>query len=67
VKKQAKKIPHDVRQLKYLQAIGVLPRVGVAQVEVFHDDWCQHWQRPGTCNCQPEIQVRAAADESRRN
>jgi hypothetical protein len=62
-----KKLPHYVRQLKYLHAIGAIPRVGVAQVDVLHDGWCNQLAQQGPCNCRPEVKVRSSVDATRRN
>ena len=58
--KQRRKIPQPnyVRKLHYLYRLGALPReVGIHQVSVAHDDWCQHFYA-GACNCDPEITVK---------
>jgi hypothetical protein len=57
VKKQDKRVPQYVRRLQYLHTIGVIPRAGVAKVDIYHDGWCAHFQG-WPCNCVPEVKVR---------
>ena len=46
-----------MKKLLKLQAEGKLPKVGVNEVDVAHDDWCQVY-RGGYCNCDPDIWLR---------
>ena len=39
-----------------LQAEGKLPKVGVNEVDVAHDGWCQVY-KGGYCNCDPDIRL----------
>jgi hypothetical protein len=32
-----------------------------------HDDWCALLAQQGPCNCRPEVKIRHAVDETRRN
>jgi hypothetical protein len=36
---------------------GKLPAGRLAEVDVYHDDWCRI-HRGGSCNCDPEIKLR---------
>ena len=65
--KRSNKIPAYVRRIKYLHAIGAIPRVGVTKVDVLHDDWCNLLAQQGPCNCDPAVKLRWAVDERRRN
>lgn len=47
------------RKLLQLFAEGKLPRVGVEEVDIYHDDWCRIY-RGGYCNCDPEVRRRRA-------
>ena len=40
-----------------MQDAGALPRVGVAQLAVFHDDWCALLATTGACDCDPEVRL----------
>jgi hypothetical protein len=46
-----------MKKLLKLQAEGKLPKVGLHDVDVAHDDWCQVYQG-GYCNCDPDITIR---------
>jgi hypothetical protein len=55
-RKQRKRLPAYVRKVEYLYNVGALPRVGVSQVTVLHDDWCHHFQGR-RCNCNPDVKL----------
>ena len=65
--KQRGKVPAYVRKINYLHRLGLVPRVGVAHLDVYHDDWCRHLAGTGSCNCAPEVKVRWSVDEARKN
>jgi hypothetical protein len=67
MKKRAKRVPSYIRKIQYLWKLGVVPRNGVTQLDVLHDDWCALLAQQGPCNCQPEVKLRYVADETRRN
>jgi hypothetical protein len=67
VKKQGKRIPQYVRRLRYLHAIGAIPRVGIATIDILHDPWCDLLAQRGPCNCLPEVKIRHGDDATRRN
>ena len=46
-----------MKKLLKLQAEGKLPKVGIHDVSVAHDDWCQVY-KGGYCNCDPDIKLR---------
>jgi hypothetical protein len=58
-KKSAKKpVPKYLSKLLYLQKVGAIPRTaGIHQVDILHDSWCRHWERPGQCDCKPIIKL----------
>jgi hypothetical protein len=45
------------KKLMALYAAEKLPRRGLSEVDILHDDWCAIYTG-GYCNCQPEIRVR---------
>ena len=45
-----------MKKLLQLQAEGKLPKVGVNEVDVAHDGWCQVY-KGGYCNCDPDIRL----------
>jgi len=54
-----RRVPNHIRKMLYLQKIGALPSgVGIHRYSIYHDDWCQHWEHPGRCNCNPDIRLR---------
>jgi len=46
-----------MKKLLKFQSEGKLPKVGLHEVNVAHDDWCQVY-KGGYCNCDPDIQLR---------
>jgi hypothetical protein len=46
-----------MKKLLQLQGEGKLPKVGLQDVDVFHDGWCELY-KGGYCNCDPDIQLR---------
>jgi hypothetical protein len=40
--KRKRRVPGYVQKVKYLAALGVIPKVGVSQVAIYHDGWCKH-------------------------
>jgi hypothetical protein len=48
---------HYFKKLAALHAQGKIPRVGLSEIDVLHDEWCGIYTG-GYCNCHPEIQVR---------
>jgi len=59
--------PNYVRKLHSLWRNGVLPRHGVTQVEVLHDDGCALRTQPGRCHGQCEVQGRYTVDGARQH
>jgi hypothetical protein len=45
-----------MKKFMQLQQQGKLPKVGLAQVDVYHDHWCAI-NRGGYCNCHPEFKL----------
>ena len=56
-RKQVKRLSAYLRKVEYLHKVGAISCVGVTQLEVSHDNWCQHWQGEA-CNCEAEVKVR---------
>jgi hypothetical protein len=66
-KRQSPSEPNYVRKLRFMYRTGALsPDVGVHQLDIYHDDWCQHLQ-DGVCNCNPDIRRRRSQPDPRRN
>ena len=59
-KSKTKSPQHNyLRKLHYLWRIGAIPRtIGVHQVDIFHDDWCQLINGRGRCNCEPLVKLK---------
>jgi hypothetical protein len=55
-----------VTKIAAMQDAGTLPRVGVAQIEVFHDDWCGVFQSQ-RCDCDPEVRLKYALPDAVKN
>jgi hypothetical protein len=56
-----------MKKFMKLQRKGKLPKIGLAQVDIYHDDWCGIY-RGGYCNCHPVIKLRKHAHlDPRRN
>ena len=54
--------PHYVTKFHALQRRGLIPpNVTLADVRVFHDDWCAHWAG-ASCNCDPNLGLKRAAE-----
>jgi hypothetical protein len=69
-KRRGKTLPHGpqyARQVRYLHAIGAIPKVGVSQIDVYHDGWCKLLAQEGACDCKATVKIRWAVDEARRN
>jgi hypothetical protein len=49
------------RKLLKLYEQGKVPRGRLADVDIYHDDWCRIY-RGGYCNCDPEIKLRRSAE-----
>ena len=49
--KQPNYMPLLVRKANELALRGP----GAYQVTTFHDEWCDFWDDPGQCNCEPVI------------
>jgi hypothetical protein len=59
--------PNYVRKLHYLYRIGALPRdVGLHQISVAHDGWCQHFQGRA-CDCDPDISLQWSSPAAAQN
>lgn len=46
------------KKLMRLYEQGELPTACLAQLDIYHDDWCGV-HKGGYCNCDPDLQVRA--------
>lgn len=49
--------PNYIRKLQKLQRQGLLPKEGLAEVAILHDDWCAIYKGQ-PCNCEPDINYR---------
>jgi hypothetical protein len=45
------------KKLVELYERGLVPPGGLADVAVYHDDWCRT-HRGGYCDCDPEVEVQ---------
>jgi hypothetical protein len=66
MKERDERVPRYVRRVKYLHAIGAIPRNGMAHIDVYHDDWCGHFQGRA-CDCTPEVRVRWVSPSAAQN
>jgi hypothetical protein len=56
-----------LRKLRYLMAVGALPRaIGVHEVVVSHDPWCGIYQ-DRRCHCDPEIRLAWSQPDASTN
>jgi hypothetical protein len=60
-------VPTYARQVRYLHAIGAIPKEGVAQIDVYHDSYCRLLAQEGACDCDATVKIRWTVDEARRN
>jgi hypothetical protein len=66
-KRQPPREPNYLRKLRLLHRCGALPvDVGLHQLDIYHDSWCQHLQG-GRCDCNPDIRRRRSQPDPRRN
>jgi hypothetical protein len=66
MKERDERVPRYVRRVKYLHAIGAIPRNGMAHIDVYHDGDCAHFEgRP--CNCEPELKIRWTQPSAAQN
>ncbi len=57
-----------LRKLHYLWRVGAIPKdVGVHQVDVFHDNWCQLINGRGRCNCEPDVRLKWSQPDAAKN
>lgn len=53
-----RRLPAYIRRLvKAYFEDGIPNAPGVFPVEVYHDDWCGHWQG-GPCDCDAQVEIR---------
>ncbi len=56
MRKRAKKHNYE-KKLEKLRKSGVLPKVGLSQINIAHDDWCGIYKSK-RCNCDPDVSLK---------
>ncbi|MBV9122726.1 MAG: hypothetical protein JO112_05175 [Planctomycetes bacterium] len=51
------------KKLMKLYRQGKIPKASLAEVDIYHDDWCEV-NKGGYCNCDPVIQLRSQPGSS---